>query len=267
MTTALPDGSFATVIAAVAGHTLSLVAIDAAGNRSDATTTIVRTITSLPPGPAILRFEGTIADRVGSGLAQLTADGNLDAVFTLSFSFGSAVTRQLAYVELEGPATRSTRPEAGSTLGVANDLGAPLQNNPNGQATFNLTSSGSLVLFAAREGFLQVGATYTATAAFTNGSRYIGTVTVGAIPSNEVVGPTVSVRNDVLPDIGGGGTGTTEIVGATISVANTTSPDDGVRNYAKCSARPSVWQTSPSRIVRAIRQSLRPLGRRSASPI
>ncbi len=218
------DGSFALTIEAAVDNLLSVVAIDGVGNRSTATTTVVRTETSLPPVPATLRFEGVLLDRVGSGTADLEPDGDPDAVFTMTFSFGSNVTRQLAYVDLQGPVMRSTRPEAGSILGVAADLAAPLKNAPTGQVNFSITSSGTLVLFAAREDFLQPGTSYTATAVFTNGSRYVGTFTTAELSSHEAVGPVFAVVNVVVPDPEA--TGAKETVGPTFSVANVTLPDD-----------------------------------------
>jgi uncharacterized repeat protein (TIGR01451 family) len=214
------DGSFSLNIAAEVGHVLSLVAIDAADNRSLASTTTVRNVTSLPPGPATLRFEGAIVDRVG--VHTVESDGQLDAVFTVSFAFGEAVTRQLSAIDLEGPAVLSTRPGAG-VLGVASDLGAPLKNAPDGSVSFPVTSSGSLVLFAGAPGFVQQGATYKVTVVFTNGSRYIGSVTLSDLPTFEVVGSTVSILNVVAPAIDGDAR---EVVGPVISLVNVVPPED-----------------------------------------
>jgi len=142
-----------------------------------------------------------ILDRVGPGPAALAADEKLDAVFDVSFSLGTNITRQLAFVDLKNmTTTRSTRFEPGSVLGVARtDLGAPLINQTDGHVDKTLAGNVSLVLYAADEGFIQGGSTYTATIAFTNGSRFIGSTTIDAKPGNEAISATFGASNQALP--------------------------------------------------------------------
>src|SRR5206468_3949749 len=128
--------------------------------------------------------------------------------------------------ELAGTVTRSTQPEVGSILGVSTDLGSPLLNGADGRVAVSVTSAGSFVLFAAPAGFLQGGTTYKATAFFTNGSRYVGMLTLpNPLPSadpKETTGPTFSVANLNPPSDPDAGAG--ETVGPTISVANVAQP-------------------------------------------
>ncbi len=178
---AAADGSFATSLAAAVDDTLSLTAADAVGNVSPATRIAVRRTPSLPPptGSTSLHYEGNLADRVGLTAGSLTPDGQNDAVFTLSLSIGGGITRQISYVDLQdgGAQIRSTRSGL-APLGIAADAGAPLQNNPSGQIGFSLTGGATLTLFAGDGGFIQPGATYTATAVFADGARFVGTFTI-----------------------------------------------------------------------------------------
>jgi hypothetical protein len=178
---AAADGSFATSIAAAVDDTLSLTATDVVGNVSTATLVTVRRTPSLPPpsGSTSLHYEGTLADRVGLTAGSLTPDGQNDAVFTLSLTIGSGITRTISYIDLmgSGSAIRSTR-SGQPPLGVAADAGAPLQNNSGGQISFAITSGATLTLFAGDGGFIQPGVTYTATAVFVDGARFVGTFTI-----------------------------------------------------------------------------------------
>lgn len=177
---AAADGSFATSIAAAIDDTLSLTATDAVGNVSTPTLITVRRTPSLqlPSGSTSLHYEGNLADRVGLTAGSLGPDGQNDAVFTLSLAIGTGVTRTITSVDLQGGSlVRSTR--AGNPpLGVAADAGAPLQNNSTGQISFSITSGATLTVFAGDGGFIQPGVTYTATAVFTDGARFVGTFTI-----------------------------------------------------------------------------------------
>jgi hypothetical protein len=175
------DGSFTASIAGVVGQSLSIIAIDDVGNRSAATIITVRSTPSLPAsqGTTSLRFEGVLADRVGTG-RQLTGDGQNDAVFTVSVATGDGVTRQLSYIDLVGPQTRSTRLGVPAVLGVAVDPGANFLNGADGHVTLPVTSGATLTLFAADAGFIVSGATYTVTVAFTDGSRFVADTTIVA---------------------------------------------------------------------------------------
>jgi hypothetical protein len=226
------DGSFGLGLAGVVGDTVSLVAQDSAGNTSPPSTVVIRAVTTLPPVAATLRFEGVLVDRVGAGTPALSSDGKRDAVFTASFSLGAGITRQLSFVELEGPKNLSTRPEVGATLGVVkSELGAPFLNGADGQVEAPLTENVSLLLFAPVQGLLQVGATYRVTAAFTDGHRFIGTFLLGALPTEEAVSVTFSARNAALPFDPSGPPGAlvaTEVVSGAFSVSNRALPFDPV---------------------------------------
>jgi hypothetical protein len=197
---AAADGTFAMAVPGAIGDTISLVATDAAGNVSAATTVVVRSTTTLPPVAGTLLFDGTPLDRVGPGVSALAPDGKPDAAFELSFAMGTGITRQLAYVDLQGPSARSTRLEIGAVLGVASntDLSAAFLNHTDGSVDASLTANVSLLLFADTGSFLQGGATYTATAAFTNGSRFVGSVTLPAQFGGEVGSAAFSVQNQKL---------------------------------------------------------------------
>jgi Big-like domain-containing protein len=248
-TVALPDGSFATFLAAAIGHSISLVAVDEAGNVGPPATVVVSDQSSLPPAVATLRFDGLAIDRVGAGPAALAPDEFLDAVFEVDFALGAGITRQLSFIDLKGPTTRSTRPEVGSVLGVATsqDLGAGLLNSPDGTIDDFVTANGSLLLFASAEGFVQTGATYTVTVVFTNGTRYVGSVTIGRM-ENEATGSAFSVNNqsqaeepEPVPETG-------ELTGSTFSVLNqSVAPDlqpDGPETGELTGATFSIWNQS-----------------------
>jgi len=179
-------GSFATNIVAAIGDTLSLTATDIVGNVSAATLITVRSTPSLPAssGSTSLMYQGDLVDRVGLTPGSFSPDGQLDAVFTLSISIGDDITRTLSSVTLVGNGlARST--QVGSTpLGVAADVGSPLLNSPSGPVSFPITTGATLTLFAGDSGFIQPGDTYTATAAFSDGSTFVGTYTIVA-PANQ----------------------------------------------------------------------------------
>jgi len=170
------DGGFSIFIAGSIDDPLSVTAVDAVGNRSESAAISIRSTPSLPPsaGSTTLHFDGILVDRVGSASGALTPDGNLDAVFTVSLAIGDGVTRTISYIDLTGPATRSTR-SGNPPLGVAQDPGSALLNNATGQINFPVTSGTTLTLFAADAGFIQEGATYTVKAVFTDGSQFVGT--------------------------------------------------------------------------------------------
>ncbi|MEA2464338.1 MAG: large repetitive protein, partial [Acidobacteriota bacterium] len=172
---AAPDGTFSAYITAAIDDALRLVAIDVVGNRSEPSTITVRSTPSLPPsqGATALEFNGLLVDRVGMTAGALTPDGNNDAVFTLSISIGDGTTRTLSYIDLTGPSTRSTRPAINAVLGVAQDAGGALLNRTDGAVSFPVTSGTTLTLFAGDGGFIRPGITYTVTAVFTDGSRFV----------------------------------------------------------------------------------------------
>ncbi|MCU1350083.1 MAG: hypothetical protein JWO56_3113, partial [Acidobacteria bacterium] len=179
---AAADGSFSVYIAAAVDDLLSITATDTVGNTGPATTLNVRRVPSLPPatGATTLRYDGILVDKVGAaaGAGGMTKDNVDDAVFTLSMQTGDGVTRQLQYIDLAGPAMRSTRP-GNFVLGVAVDAGAALLNSPDGQLTMPVTNGTTLSLFAATaNGFIKGGSIYTVTAIFTDGSRFVATTVI-----------------------------------------------------------------------------------------
>jgi hypothetical protein len=218
------DGTFASYLEASVGDEISLVATDEAGNSSASTTTVVRETTTLPPQAATLGYLGRIVDRMGP--ARFEADGDDDAVFTMAFSQGAGITRQLAFVDVEGPGVRSTRREVPTKLGVVDsELGAPFLNLSDGRVDAPLTEGVTLILFAPDNGFIQRDARYTATAVFTNGTRFVGTVTVSRVAEHETVGMAFSAYNTALPKWAGepgdpGALLPTETVGPVFSVHN-----------------------------------------------
>ncbi|HKY21469.1 MAG TPA: carboxypeptidase regulatory-like domain-containing protein, partial [Vicinamibacterales bacterium] len=190
---AASNGSFTASIAGSIDNTLSLVAVDGPGNRSTETRIAIRSTPSVEPaaGSTSLTFDGLIADRVGVG-RSLAPDGQLDAVFTLNMAIGEGITRTLSFIDLAGPSMRSTR--VGETvLGVAGGAGSTFLNNPDGQVGFPITSGGTLTLFAASEGFIQDGKTYTVTAGFTDGSRFVGTFRIVPATDRSLVPHTVEI--------------------------------------------------------------------------
>jgi len=178
--TSSADGSFATNLPAAVNDTLSLTATDVVGNVSAPTLISVRSTPSLPPssGNTSLVYQGNLVDRVGLIAGSLVPDGLPDAVFTLSLSIGSNITRTLSYIDLAGGSfLRSTR-AGNAPLGVAADVGSPLLNSPSGPVSFPMTTGATLTLFAGDGGFIQPGTTYTATAVFTDGSQFVGSFTL-----------------------------------------------------------------------------------------
>ena len=132
---------------------------------------------------------------------------------------GQGIARTISYITLVGPQTRSTQ---SSNLGVLADVGSPLLNGTNGQINFPVTTGATLTLVASDGGLIQAGATYTATAVFTDGSQFVATFvyvapanrqyvahssTISANPSNIVVSgstpgtSTITVTN--IKDING----------------------------------------------------------------
>lgn len=184
--TSAGDGSFATNIVAAVGDTLSLTVTDAVDNVSSPTLIAVRQTASLPPssGNTSLVYQGNLVDLVGGGINGLSPDGQLDAVFTLSVNVGQGLTRTISYISVVGPQTRSTQT---SNLGVAADVGGPLLNSTTGQINFPVATGATVTLVATDNGFIQAGATYTATAAFTDGSKFVATYTYVAPADRQYV--------------------------------------------------------------------------------
>ncbi len=190
--TSASDGSFATNIVAAIGDTLSITATDVVGNVSAATLITVRQTQSLPPsaGNTSLVYQGDLVDLVGGGSNGLSPDGILDSVFTMSLNIGQGLTRTISYITLAGPQTRSTQ---SSNLGVAADVGGPLLNGTNGQINFPVTTGATLTLVASDDGLIQAGATYTATAVFTDGSQFVAIYTYVAPADRQYVAHSATI--------------------------------------------------------------------------
>src|SRR6202035_3893800 len=158
-------------------------------------------------------YQGDLVDLVGGGSNGLSPDGQLDAGFTLSVNVGQGLTRTISYISLVGPQTRSTQ---SSNLGVAADVGGPLLNGTNGQINFPVTTGATVTLFAVDSGLMQPGATYTATAAFTDGSRFVAPYTFVAPADRQYVAHSSTVTANPETPVVNGSTPAT----STISVTN-----------------------------------------------
>jgi hypothetical protein len=211
--TSANDGSFATSIAASVNDTLSLTAVDAVGNVSAATLITVRSTASLPPssGNTSLVYQGDLVDLVGGGPNGLSPapNGQLNAVFTMSLSIGQGITRTISYITLAGPQTFSTQ---SSNLGVAPDVGGPLLNGTNGSINFPITTGATLTLLTVDNGFIQAGATYTATAAFTDGSQFVATYTYVAPANRQYVAHSATITANPSTLVVNGSTAATSVI-------------------------------------------------------
>lgn len=219
-TMATANGSFTLSLAGSVDELVSITSVDGAGNRSNATVVAIRRTPSLPPvtDATTLRFDGLLVDRVSpvAGAPGLQADGQLDAVFTLSLSIGEEITRQLSYIDLAGPSTRSTRTNF-PVLGVTADIGSGFLNNANGTVGFPVTGGATLTLFAADAGFIQEGGVYTATAVFTDGARFVATFEIVPQTQRPQVAHTVRIAADAT---------TLKVVSAANPAAATLTLDD-----------------------------------------
>jgi hypothetical protein len=184
-TSASGNGSFTASMPATVDDILSLVAVDAAGNASAPSLITVRTVPTVPPtaGNTSLHYEGLAVDLVGVAVGEYAPDGRTDGVFTLGLDIGEERTRMLSHIDLsDGETTRST--QTGSLpLGVAVDPGSPLLNGADGTVSFPMTSGGTLSLIAGDGGFIGEGKTYTATAVFTDGARFVASYRI--IPATD----------------------------------------------------------------------------------
>jgi hypothetical protein len=189
------DGTFSTNIAGSVDDTLSLVAVDGAGNRSPAVLITVRTTSSLPPttGNTALNYAGDLTDRVGTAAAALTPDGSLDAVFTLSLNVGSGVTRTLSRIDISNGSTTHSAAAGAVPIGVSSDITSPFLNRADGSISFSITSGTSLTLITPDKGFIQPGLTYTATAFFTDGSTFTGTFFVVPLEDRQLVAHSATI--------------------------------------------------------------------------
>ena len=241
--TSAADGSFAESLTASVNDTVSLTATDIVGNVSTPTLISVRQTPSLPPasGSTTLMYQGGLVDRVGLTAGNLTPDGQNDAVFTLSITIGDNITRTISYIDLQtGTSLRSTR-SGNVPLGVAADVGSPLLNSPSGPISFPVTTGATLTLFAGDGGFIQPGATYTATAAFTDGSKFVGTFMIVAPADQQYVAHSSTITGNPATVIVNGSTpGTSTITISNIRDINGTVVPDGAKIALTASSMASV---------------------------
>jgi hypothetical protein len=209
--TSANDGSFSTSIVAAINDTLSVTATDQVGNVSAATLVTVRATQSLPPsaGNTSLMYQGDVADLVGGGSNGLSPGTEPNAVFTLSLNIGQGLTRTISYITLAGPQSVSTQ---SSNLGVAADVGGPLLNGSNGSVSFPVTTGATLTLFAVDNGFIQAGATYTATAVFTDGSQFVAEYTYVAPANRQYVAHSATITANPATVVVTGSTPSTSVI-------------------------------------------------------
>jgi hypothetical protein len=171
------DGTFSTNIAGAVDDTLSLTAIDPAGNRSTATLVTVRQTPSVPPatGNTSLNYAGDLVDRVGTTAGALSPDGALDTVFTMSLNIGSGVTRTISRIDISNGSSTHSAAAGVTPVGVAPDVASPFLNHADGSISLSITSGATLTLITSDSGFIQFGSTYTVTVSCTDGSRFVGT--------------------------------------------------------------------------------------------
>ena len=225
------DGTFSANVAGSVDDTLSLVAVDAAGNRSQTALITVRTTSSLPPttGNTALNYAGDLIDRVGTTGGALAPDGSLDAVFTVSLNVGgSGVTRTLSRVDISnGSATRSAA--AGTApVGISTDVTSPFLNRADGSISLSITGGATLTLITPDNGFMQPGLTYTVTATFTDGSHFVGTFFFVALDDRQLVAHSATiVANPPMVTSSGASPGTSTLTITNIRDIDGTLVPDG----------------------------------------
>jgi len=224
------DGTFSTNIAGKIDDTLSLVAVDAAGNRSAASLITVRRTSSLPPatGSTSLNFAGAITDRVGTAAGALSPDGALDAVFTVSLNIGAGVTRTLSRIDLSNGSTTHSAAAGVVPVGVSTDVTSPFLNNADGSISSTVTSGATLTLITSDNGFIHEGLTYTVTASFTDGSRFVGTFFLVPADDHQLVAHSATITaNPPMVTSSAGAAGISTITVGNIRDINGTLVPDG----------------------------------------
>jgi hypothetical protein len=180
-TTAAANGSFTASVTASVDDLLSIRGTDALGNVGAASIVAVRRTPSVPPeeAAATLRFDGLLADRVSSGTggAALVPDGTSDALFTFALEPDTSITRRLMSIRVDNEddgTARSTDPGTGGIVGVALDAQGSFINGTDGRVSRDITGNATFTLVVHNGGFIRDGATYRATAAFTDGAKFVG---------------------------------------------------------------------------------------------
>ena len=167
-----------------AGSVFTLSAAFSDGSAASASTTI-QTAPPPPPAPTLaLSFDGKLRDRVGRGNLALSADGSLDATFTVVLQAGSGdrtITR-LTLTRSSNSGTWNTDNDTKWALGAAGALDAALVNAADSTVNFSLSEGGSFKIFAADaasgSGYFTAGSVFTLTAVFSDGNTASVTVTI-----------------------------------------------------------------------------------------
>jgi hypothetical protein len=228
--TAAGDGTFATNIAGSVDDTLSLVSVDAAGNRSTSVLITIRETSSLPPatGNTTLNYAGDLVDRVGTAPGSLSPDGALDAVFTISLNVGSGVTRTLSRIDLFNGSSTHSAAAGVIPVGVSPDVSSAFLNRADGSISITITSGATLTLITADNSFIVPGSTYTATATFTDGSRFVGTFVLPLADDRQLVAHSATITaNPSLVTSSPTSSGTSTITVTNIRDINGTLLPDG----------------------------------------
>ena len=167
-------------------------------------------------------------DRVGTAAGALSPDGTLDAVFTLSLDIGSGVTRTLSRIDLSNGSTTHSAAAGVTPIGVSTDIASPFLNNGDGSISSTITSGATLTLITSDNGFIQPGLTYTVTASFTDGSRFVGTFLLVS-PNDRQLAPHSAVMTANPPVVVASATssGTSTITVSDIRDINGTLVPDG----------------------------------------
>ncbi|MBX3278426.1 MAG: hypothetical protein KF868_10530 [Acidobacteria bacterium] len=160
-----PNASLRVGTLTIAGHTL----------------TITQDAAVSPPSFAYL---GKIRDRVGRSKTGLAADGDADGVFAVGFTQNTA-PRTITSIQIvrTGAGAWDTDPTNGLWVaGVADNLDAPLRNNPNGSIGIVIGSNSNLTIFVSdNAGLFGNGAHFTIFLRFTDGTFVSSQTTITVV--------------------------------------------------------------------------------------
>jgi len=154
-------------------------------NFADGTSaTASASINSTPAVPTLsLGFDGMVRDRVGQSEFALSADGQLDGVFTVTLNPGSG-SRTISRLQLNRAGAIGIWDTQGGdgfwSLGAASGLDTALLNATDDSVNLALTEGGSFKVFAAdylSQMFVS-GSGFTLTANFSDGSIASANVTI-----------------------------------------------------------------------------------------
>jgi hypothetical protein len=136
------------------------------------------------PATVTLSYDGKLRDKVGQGNTAMTADGQLDGIFTLTLNAGSG-PRTVTALDLRNSkgGIWDTQPATLYwALGVAPSLDAGLyQSNNDPSVSLVLAEGGTASLFASdTTNFeFEVGTVFTVTVTFADGTSATAATTVG----------------------------------------------------------------------------------------